>query len=135
MRCKNRETRGKATTMKRSNVVVAAALSIVPAVAAPAVADADPDPHMPDVKTGYCLGGTGSKPIQLIPGAGYVAVGYYCDGVPYADGSYWRYVHFPVPPSMLADPQQNSSYGLHCVTSDELLQSSLAPPGACDGAV
>lgn len=120
--------------IKRSIAVVAAAFSIVP-VAAPTLATADPDPHMPDVKIGYCPGGKGSKPIQLMPGASYGAVGYYCDGVPYADGSYWRYVHFPVPASMLADPQQNSSYGLHCVISDELLQASLAPPGGCDGAV
>ncbi|MGA7054467.1 MAG: hypothetical protein WBZ37_25000 [Mycobacterium sp.] len=121
--------------MKRSIAVIAAVLSIVPAVAAPTLADADPDPHMPDVRIGYCPGGKGSKPIQLMPGGSYGAVGYYCDGVPYEDGSYWRYVNFPVPASMLSDPQQNASYGLHCVTSDELAQAALAPPGGCGGAV
>ncbi|GAB5014604.1 hypothetical protein [Mycobacterium avium] len=121
--------------MNRSIALVAAALSIVPAIVAPAPATADPDPHMPDVRIGYCPGGRGSKPIQLMPGASYGAVGYYCNGVPYADGSFWRYVNFPVPASMLADPQQNASYGLHCVTSDEFVQASMAPPGGCDGAV
>ncbi|MGH3960901.1 hypothetical protein [Mycobacterium sp.] len=121
--------------MKRSTAVIAATLSTVSVVAAPAVADANPDAHMPDVKTGYCPGGSGSEPINIIPGAGYAALGYYCDGVPYADGSHWRYVQFPIPYSMMGDPQQVASYGLHCVTSDELVQASLAPPGGCDGAV
>ncbi|MGH3556794.1 MAG: hypothetical protein ACRESG_08985 [Gammaproteobacteria bacterium] len=117
--------------MKRSIAAIAAALSTVPAVAVPALADADPDPHMPGVQTGYCPGGSGMKPIQ----APYNANAYYCDGVPYADGSYWRYIYFPIPASMIFNPEQVSSYGLHCVMSDELVRSSLAPPGGCDGAV
>ncbi|MGH3969780.1 MAG: hypothetical protein ACRDTV_17090 [Mycobacterium sp.] len=121
--------------MKRSIAAIAAALSIVPAVAAPVLAGADPDPHMPNVRTGYCPGGSGSQPINIIPGAGYAALGYYCKGVPYADGTYWRYVQFPIPYSMIGDPQQNASYGLHCVVADEFANSSMAPPGGCDGAV
>lgn len=112
--------------MKRSIAAVAAALSTVFAVAAPALADANPDQHMPNPQTGYCPGGRGIKPVHAI----------YCNGIPYADGSYWRYVMFAVSiymPGM--DPQQRASYGLHCVTSDELVNSSLAPPGGCDSAV
>lgn len=120
--------------MKRLIAVVAAALSTLPGVAIAAPAGANPDPHMPDVKTGYCPGGSGSEPIDIIPGASYAAVGYYCDGVHYADGSFWRYVQFPIPFSMIGNPQQVASYGLHCVTSDEFTDSALAPPGGCDGA-
>jgi hypothetical protein len=119
--------------MKRSIALIAAALSTVPAVAAPALADADPDSHMPSVQTGYCPGGSGMKPIQAL--AGYNANAYYCDGVPYTDGSHWRYIQFPVPFSMIVNPEQVSFYGLHCVIGDELVRSSLAPPGGCDGAV
>jgi hypothetical protein len=121
--------------MKRLIAAVAVGLSTVAAVAAPALASADPDPHMPNVKIGYCPGGTGSKPLQIVPGAEYAAVAYYCDGVPYADGSHWRYIQFPIPFSMISNPEQVSSYGLHCVIDDELANSSLAPPGGCDGAV
>ncbi|WP_157011416.1 hypothetical protein [Mycobacterium celatum] len=95
------------------------------------MADTNSDPHMPDVKIGYCPGGNGTKPIA----APYSAAAYYCDGVPYADGSHWRYVQFPVPTSMIFNPEQVSFYGLHCVTGDELVSSSMAPPGGCDGAV
>lgn len=121
--------------MKRSIAAVAATLSTVLAFAAPTPAGADPDAHMPDVKTGYCPGGNGSQPLSIIPGAAYGAVAYYCTGVPYADGSFWRYVYFPIPWSMIGDPQQNASYGLHCVTAIEMTNSSLAPPGGCNGAV
>jgi hypothetical protein len=116
--------------MKRSIAAVTAASSTVLAIAAPALANADPDPHMPSVQTGYCPGGKGMKPIQ----APYNANAYYCDGVPYADGSHWRYIQFPIPTSMISNPEQVSFYGLHCVIGDELVRSSLAPPGGCGGA-
>lgn len=116
--------------MRRAIAAVVAAMWTVPAIAGP-LANADSDPHMPDVKIGYCPGGNGTKPIA----APYSATAYYCDGVPYADGSHWRYVQFPVPTSMIFNPEQVSFYGLHCVTGDELVSSSMAPPGACDGAV
>jgi hypothetical protein len=120
--------------MKR---LIAAVVAVwwMSATVAPAVAWADPDPHMPNVKTGYCPGGTGSKPLTIVPGAEYFSFAYYCDGVPYADGTHWRYVQFTIPFSMIMDPQQNASYGLHCVINDELANSSLAPPGGCEGAV
>jgi hypothetical protein len=121
--------------MRRLIAGVAVGLSSLAAVAAPALARADPDPHMPNVKIGYCPGGNGSRPLQVVPGAEYNAVGYYCDGEPYADGSHWRYFQFPIPFSMIGNPEQVSSYGLHCVVNDEMANSALAPPGGCDGAV
>lgn len=116
------------TAMMRSTAAVAVALSSLLAAAAPAMARPEPDPHMPNVQTGYCPAGRGMQPLQV--------AAIYCDGVPYADGSRWRYVQFPVPPDM---PNLNvdlrSMYGLHCVVGDAVTQSSLAPPGGCNGAV
>jgi hypothetical protein len=120
--------------MKRS-IAALAALSTVSTVGAPTVANADPDIHMPVVQTGYCPGGRGSMPLQVVPGAEYGANAIYCDGVSYADGSHWRYIIFPIPRSMVGNQEQVTSEGLHCVINDELVNSSLAPSGGCEGAV
>lgn len=124
--------------MKRLIAAVAVGLSSVAAVAAvamSALASADPDPHMPDMRLGYCPGGTGTRPLSVVPGAEYNALGYYCDGDPYADGTHWRYYEFPIPFSMIWNSEQVASYGLHCVINDEMANASLAPPGGCNGAV
>jgi hypothetical protein len=121
--------------MKRFIAAVAAASSTVFPVAAAAPAGADPDPHMPNVKLGYCPGGTGSRPLSVVPGAEYNALAYYCDGTPYPDGTHWRYFQFPIPFSMIWNQEQIASYGLHCAIDDELVNSSLAGPGGCAGAV
>lgn len=114
--------------MKRSIAAVAAVLSTVLATATPALAKPPPDPSMPIPQTGYCPGGRGLKNLQVAT--------IYCDGVPYPDGSHWRYVHFAVLPDMPGmNEELRSMYGLHCVIGDELVRSSLAPPGGCDGAV
>ncbi len=114
--------------MRRSIAAVAAALSTVFAAAAPAMARPEPDPHMPNVQTGYCPGGRGMKGLQVSA--------IYCDGVPYPDGSHWRYVQFSTGPEMPGlNPELRSMYGLHCVVADELVPSSLAPPGGCNGGV
>lgn len=94
----------------------------------PALAKPPPDPHMPNIQTGYCAGGRGLKGLQVSA--------IYCDGVPYADGSHWRYVFFSTLTDMSGmNPELRSWYGLHCVIGDELVPSALAPPGSCDGAV
>lgn len=114
--------------MKRVITVVAAVLSAVLASATPALAKPPPDPHMPIPQTGHCPGGRGMKPLQF-------AV-IYCDGVPYADGSHWRYNQFAVIPDVAGmNDELRSMYGLQCVIADEVARSSLAPPGGCDGAV
>lgn len=114
--------------MKRPIAAVTAALATALTVAAPAMARPEPDPHMPNVQTGYCPAGRGMKPLQV--------AAIYCDGVPYQDGSRWRYVQFAVMPDMPGlNEELRSMYGLHCVIGDELVRSSLAPPGGCDGAV
>jgi len=52
---------------------------------------ADPDPHKPDAGANYCPGGAGvgGQPGQVAEP--------YCDGVPYADGSYWRAINRGAP--------------------------------------
>jgi hypothetical protein len=111
--------------MKRPIAAVALALSAMLATGAPALADRF-EPHMPDFLYGYCPGGRGIQPDNAIT----------CDGVPYADGSHWRYTWFAVPAHIPQFPAEaRPFYGLHCVIADELVPSSFAPPGGCDGAV
>jgi len=57
--------------------LIAAAILTAPA------GHADPDPHKPDAGANYCPGGAGAVDPTGEP---------YCDGVPYADGSYWHAV-------------------------------------------
>ena len=58
--------------------IMTLALIATAMLAAPA-GHADPDPHKPDVGANYCPGGASQGPPEA-----------YCDGVPYADGSYWH---------------------------------------------
>ncbi|MGB6208802.1 MAG: hypothetical protein WBF82_17815 [Mycobacterium sp.] len=44
-------------------------------------ADPDPDPHIPDITANYWPGGMK-----------WLVATTYCDGMPYADGSYWHIV-------------------------------------------
>jgi hypothetical protein len=69
-------------TMKH---VMTMALIATAMLAAPA-GHADPDPHKPDVGANYCPGGAGVGGLPGQPAEPY------CDGVPYADGSYWHAV-------------------------------------------
>ncbi|HET9874314.1 MAG TPA: hypothetical protein VFQ37_00910 [Mycobacterium sp.] len=129
--------------MNRRIAAAAAALTTLlvtatPALAKPPPPKPPPDPHMPNVQTGYCPGGRGLKgrdaEFPLRRGLEVSAI--YCDGVPYADGSHWRYVQFSTIPDLQGmDEELRSFYGLHCVIAPELLASSFAPPGGCDGAV
>lgn len=85
-------------------------------VSSAGVASADPpDPHKPDMTTGYCPGGRW--------GWGQLAV---CDGEKYPDGSFWhQWVR-----TYLTGPQ----WFYDCVSGDEPLPGP-APPGGCDGAI
>jgi hypothetical protein len=69
-------------TMKN---VMSLVLIATATLAAP-TAHADPDPHKPDVGANYCPGGTGVGGLPGQPAEPF------CDGVPYADGSYWHAV-------------------------------------------
>jgi len=102
--------------------VFAAALaaSAVPGVGA--VAQADPDPHMPNMQAGYCPGGGMGSQISLA----------YCDGVPYPDGSYWHAIQYGAP--MIGHPFGLVSPGLQCVVGGGAVPQP-APPGGCGGAV
>ncbi|MDT5108554.1 MAG: hypothetical protein QOI01_47 [Mycobacterium sp.] len=98
-------------------VATAAALS-----AAPAYAEPGPDPHMPNMQSGYCPGGGMGSQISLA----------YCDGVPYPDGSYWHTIQYGAP--MIGHPYGLLSPGLQCVVGGGAVPQP-APPGACGGAV
>ncbi|UQX09611.1 hypothetical protein [Candidatus Mycobacterium methanotrophicum] len=63
--------------------VMTMALIATAVLAAPA-GYADPDPHNPDVGANFCPGGAG------VGGQPGQPAEPYCDGVPYADGSYWH---------------------------------------------
>lgn len=85
--------------------------------------NADPpgqDPQMPNVTIGWCPGGQG----------GFLATKF-CDGLPYADGSYWHQL------IMTGSSFTGPIFRLDCVVfkpeSGPIPQP--APPGGCDGAV
>ncbi|WP_246182777.1 hypothetical protein [Mycolicibacterium grossiae] len=69
----------------RHLVVAAGVAALAVAFAAPAAAD--PDPHMPDMQSGYCPGGGMGSQISLA----------YCDGVPYPDGTFWHAIQYGAP--------------------------------------
>jgi hypothetical protein len=66
-------------------LVMTMALIATAILTAPA-GHADPDPHKPDAGANYCPGGAG---VDGQPGQPAEP---FCDGVPYADGSYWHSV-------------------------------------------
>lgn len=97
------------------------AIATLAVLVAPAAA-ADPDPHMPDMASGYCPGDGQGIPVWLG----------YCDGVPYEDGSYWHIIQYGVP--MIGHPNGLLSPGKQCVVRDGA-GTAPAPPGGCGGAV
>jgi hypothetical protein len=101
-----------------------AALSSALFGAAVASADNPPDPHIPNMQTGYCPGGGMGSQISLA----------YCDGVPYPDGSYWHIIQYGAP--MIGHPYGLLSPGMQCVINpDNGPVPQPAPPGGCGGAV
>jgi hypothetical protein len=77
---------------------------------------ADPDPHKPDVGANFCPGGASPGPPEA-----------YCDGVPYADGSYWHAMQ-------RVSGGNNSFVVVQCVKQGHWPQPPVAlpaPPGGC----
>ena len=68
--------------------VMTLALFAAAMLAAP-VGHADPDPHKPDLGAHYCPGGGTVDMMSPVEPS--------CDGVPYADGSYWRAINRGAP--------------------------------------
>lgn len=90
-------------------------------------ADPDPDPHIPDIQANYCPNG----------GPRWMFAFTSCDGMPYADGSYWHLVK-NYGGGTSSDYLSSSSWisPMRCVVNPSggpLPQP--APPGGCDGAV
>lgn len=105
---------------QRSGVSLAAAATALTATTG--IAQADPDPHMPDLAAGKCVKGVSDM--------GMVK---HCLGEPYADGTYWMEnlwtTAFPV---IGAQPYQSN--GVYCVVGEYPNFVSPAPPGGCGGA-
>lgn len=85
-------------------------------------ADPDPDPHIPDMAAKYCPGGMKS-----------LFVSTYCDGMPYADGSYWHIVSTEAMPDDYSSSPRISP--MRCVVPSGGVVPQWAPPGGCEGAV
>lgn len=105
--------------MVRRSLLVAALAILTATAAAPSLAQAEPDRHIPDLSAGYCPGGKGGR-YHSPTGHGW------CDGIHYPDGSFWRMIqlNYPGPPSM------------QCVINPAGGPAPPpAPPGGCGGAV
>jgi hypothetical protein len=112
-------------TMKH---VMTMALIATAILSAPA-GHADPDPHKPDVGTNYCPGGAA-------PADGSHEA--FCDGVPYADGSYWHATQrgasgtsFVVVQCVVPAPPPGPFSGL--LPQPPLTGPIPAPAGGCTG--
>lgn len=98
------------------------ALSTAWVLASPVThADPDPDPHIPDIAAKYCPGG-----MQ------WLFVSTYCDGMPYADGSYWHIVSTESTDDYSSSPRISP---MRCVVPSGGPVPQWAPPGGCEGAV
>lgn len=118
--------------MKYRRLITATAGSVVAvstALLGASVASADdPDPHIPNMQSGYCPGGG-----MGLPWYGMGAQLAYCDGVLYPDGSYWHIFLYapgstysfytPIPPAQCV------------INPDNGPVPQPAPPGGCGGAV
>ena len=104
-------------------VLVAAIAGLAAFTAVPVTqADPDPDPHIPDMAANYCPGGMQS-----------ILISTYCDGVPYADGSYWHIVStMAMPDDYTSSPRISP---MRCVVPSGGPVPQWAPPGGCQGAV
>lgn len=105
--------------MKLGGIFITA---IAVSLAAAPMAQADPDPHMPNPQANYCPGG----------GMGSMIYAGYCDGVPYADGSFWHYIQYGMP--LVGHQAGLLSPGMQCVVPGGPIPAP-APPGGCGGAV
>jgi len=106
-------------TVLASAIAALAAFTLAPVT----LADPDPDPHIPNMTANYCPNGG--------PKWGFVST--FCDGMPYADGSYW---HIVKTRSFGDDYSPPSTSPMRCVVDpDGGPLPQPAPPGGCDGAV
>jgi hypothetical protein len=101
---------------------------IATAMLAAPLAQADPDPHKPDVGANYCPGGAG------VGGQPGQPVEPYCDGVPFDDGSYWHAVtrsgtNVTMVMCVVPPPQPGLFGGL----VPQITGPVPAPPGGCSG--
>jgi hypothetical protein len=110
---------------KRMGCAAVALAAVSTALFGATVASADePDPHLPNMQSGYCPGGGMGSQLSLA----------YCDGVPYLDGSYWHIIQYGAP--MIGHPYGLLSPGMLCVVNpDGGPLPQPAPPGGCGGAV
>jgi hypothetical protein len=107
-------------------VLIAATAALTAFTLAPVTrADPDPDPHIPNMAANYCPNG----------GPKWLFASTYCDGMPYADGSYWHIVQGS--PLTIHDYYQPATTSpMRCVVDpDGSPVPQPAPPGGCDGAV
>jgi hypothetical protein len=102
-----------------------AAFTLAPVTYADPDPDPGPDPHIPNMAVNYCPNG----------GPKWLWVTTYCDGMPYADGSYWRIVRSESSYSGgYYEPPSTSP--MKCVVNPGGgVVPQPAPPGGCDGAV
>ena len=99
--------------MKKALIGGIAAIAI--ALTAAPVANAAPDPHIPEPGMGWCRGG----------GDGGGGIGF-CDGVPYGDGSKWHVARGFI-------PFKGYTWKLSCVVDDGTIFPPEAMPGQCGG--
>jgi hypothetical protein len=105
-------------------VLVAATAALAAFTQMPVIhADPDPDPHIPNMAANYCPNG----------GPKWLFASTYCDGMPYADGSYWHIVKRNY---RSADDYSPDTSPMRCVVDpDGGVVPQPAPPGGCEGAV
>jgi hypothetical protein len=108
-------------------VLVAATATLAAFTLAPVThADPDdPDPRIPNMAVNYCPNG----------GAKWLFVSTFCDGMPYADGSYWHIVRTQGQ-TIGGNYELPRTSPMRCVVNpDGGLWPQPAPPAGCDGAV
>jgi hypothetical protein len=86
------------------------------------VAQADPDPHKPDIGANFCPGG-GTPPPEAT-----------CDGIPYDSGSYWHAIQHGQAPSFMVVVQcvqPPPQPGIFAGLVPKVTGPVPAPPGSC----
>lgn len=110
-------------------IVLVAAIATLAAFSPVPVTHADPDdpdPHIPNMAVNYCPNG----------GPKWLWATTYCDGMPYADGSYWHIVKFEATTGSDGYTSPARTSPMECVVNPGAAPvPQAAPPGGCDGAV
>ena len=106
-------------------IAALAAFTVAPVTRADPDPDPGPDPHIPNIQANFCPGG-GTAVMWMMT---------YCDGVPYADGSYWH-IFKSQGQTIQGITSADTTSPMRCVVNPgggPVPQP--APPGGCDGAV